>query len=92
LFSYQLGSELLNYGALLAFMGVNVSSVVRGWRTGKFAQWFPMLISTAGFITCLFIWTHLGMLARIAGTVWAVIGIALWLVRRRQIHLPDAVA
>lgn len=91
-FSYQLGTELLNYGALLAFMGVNVSSVVLGWRTGKFAQWFPMLISTAGFLTCLFIWVNLGHLARIAGTAWALIGIALWIVRRRQIHLPDAVA
>ena len=32
LFSYQLGTELLNYGALLAFMAVNISSAVLGWR------------------------------------------------------------
>jgi len=91
-FSYQLGTELLNYGALLAFMGVNVASVVLGWRTGKLANWFPMLISAAGFLTCLFIWTNLGPLARIAGTAWALLGILLWIVRRRQIHLPDAAA
>jgi putrescine importer len=91
-FSYQLGTELLNYGALLAFMGVNVASVVLGWRTGKFAHWFPMLISAAGFLTCLFIWTNLGPMARIAGTAWALLGIVLWIVRRRQIHLPDATA
>lgn len=90
-FSYQLGTELLNYGALLAFMGVNVSSVVRGWRTGRWADWFPMLISGAGFLTCLFIWTNLGPLARIAGSAWALVGVVLWIVRRRQIHLPDAV-
>lgn len=91
-FSYQLGTELLNYGALLAFMGVNVASVVLGWRTGKYAQWLPMLISTLGFLTCLFIWTNLGPVARIAGTIWAAAGIALWIVRRRKIHLPDAAA
>ncbi|HVW77103.1 MAG TPA: APC family permease [Alloacidobacterium sp.] len=91
-FSYQLGTELLNYGALLAFMGVNVASVVLGWRTGKYAQWFPILISTLGFLTCLFIWTNLGPVARIAGTIWAAAGIALWIVRRRKIHLPDAAA
>jgi putrescine importer len=91
-FSYQLGTELLNYGALLAFMGVNVASVVLGWRTGRFTQWFSMLISAAGFLTCLFIWTNLGPLARIAGTAWAVLGILLWIVRRRQIHLPDTTA
>jgi putrescine importer len=88
--SYQLGTELLNYGALLAFMGVNVASVALGWRSGKWAHWIPMLISTAGFLTCLFIWTNLGPLARIVGTAWALVGIVLWVVRRRQIHLPDA--
>jgi amino acid transporter len=91
-FSYQLGTELLNYGALLAFMGVNVASVVLGWRTGKYAEWFPMLMSAAGFLTCLFIWMNLGPMARIVGTAWAVIGIALWVIRRRRIHLPDAAA
>ena len=91
-FSYQLGTELLNYGALLAFMGVNVASVVLGWRTGKSAQWLPIIISAAGFLTCLFIWTNLGPIARIAGTAWAVMGIVLWILRRRKIHLPDATA
>src|SRR5580704_3399368 len=90
IFSYQLGTELLNYGALLAFMGVNVASMLLGWRTGRFTQWFSMLISAAGFLTCLFIWTNLGPLARIAGTSWALLGVVLWIVRRRQIHLPGA--
>jgi hypothetical protein len=31
-------------------------------------------------------------MARIAGTVWAMIGIVLWIARRKQIHLPDAAA
>lgn len=89
-FSYQLGTELLNYGALLAFMGVNVSSVVLGWRSGKFVQWFPMLLSTAGFLTCLYTWTNLGPIARVAGTLWAATGVLLWIVRRRRVHLPGA--
>jgi amino acid transporter len=87
-FSYQLGTELLNYGALLAFMGVNISSMVRGWRHGRYSQWLPMLLSFGGFVTCLFLWINLGTLARIAGTGWAFIGILLWIVRRRYTHLP----
>jgi amino acid transporter len=87
-FSYQLGTELLNYGALLAFMGVNISSMVRGWRHGRYSQWLPMLLSFGGFVTCLFLWINLGTLARIAGTGWALIGILLWIVRRRYTHLP----
>lgn len=91
-FSYQLGTEMLNYGALLAFMGVNVASVALAWRSGRFMHWAPMLISTAGFLTCLFIWTNLGSVARIAGTAWALVGVTLWIVRRRRIHLPEGVA
>ncbi len=87
-FSYQLGTELLNYGALLAFMGVNVSSMVLGWRQGKFGQWLPMLISLAGFGTCFFIWLNLGNVARIVGTLWAFVGIVFWIVRRKQTVLP----
>jgi putrescine importer len=83
-FSYQLGAELLNYGALLAFMGVNVSSAVLGWRQGRSAQWFPILLSLLGFAVCLFLWMKLGSLAQIVGTVWAVLGVALWLMYGRR--------
>lgn len=88
IFSYQLGTELLNYGALLAFMGVNLASIVRGWRQGRFAQLFPMLLSLCGLITCFFLWINLGVLARIVGTTWAAVGILLWLIRRRYTMLP----
>ena len=84
LFSYQLGTELLNYGALLAFMGVNVASAVLGWRSGRFTQWSPILLSMIGFVVCLFIWMNLGPLARIVGTAWALLGVGLWLFYGRR--------
>ncbi len=87
-FSYQLGTELLNYGALLAFVGVNLSSMIRGWRQGRFAQWAPMLIALGGMITCGLLWWSLGPLAKMAGTGWAMLGIVLWIVRRRLTVLP----
>jgi amino acid transporter len=88
IFSYQLGAEMLNYGALVAFMAVNVSSAVLGWRQGRGSQWFPILLSLLGFAVCFFIWMNLGSLPRIAGTVWAVLGIALWLMygHRAKMH------
>lgn len=88
LFSYQLGTELLNYGALLAFMGVNLAAIVRGWRHGRFAQFFPMLLSLGGLITCFFLWINLGLLARVVGTSWALAGILVWITRRRMTVLP----
>lgn len=88
IFSYQLGTELLNYGALLAFMGVNLASIIRGWRQGRFAQLFPMLLSLGGLATCFFLWINLGTLARIVGTTWALAGILFWVARRRYTMLP----
>jgi putrescine importer len=82
--SYQLGTELLNYGALLAFMGVNVASIVLGWRRGWTSEWFSMLLSAAGFAVCCFIWFHLSGVARLAGTVWALVGVSAWLLQRRR--------
>jgi amino acid transporter len=91
-FSYQLGTELLNYGALLAFMGVNLASMLRGWRHGRMREWLPMLLSLGGMVTCLFLWINLGPLARIAGTAWAAAGIVLWFLRRRYTVLPGEAA
>jgi putrescine importer len=87
-FSYELGTELLNYGALIAFMGVNVASFLRGWRNGFRSQWFPIVLSLGGFITCLILWINLGTLARVVGTIWACAGVLLWIVRRRFTVLP----
>lgn len=86
--SYDLGAELLNYGALLAFMGVNLSSMVRGWRHGRWSQWIPMLLSLGGFLTCAVLWWNLGPLAKSVGTAWAFAGILLWVARRRFTVLP----
>jgi putrescine importer len=84
--SYQLGTELLNYGALLAFMGVNVASAVLAWRSGRGKQWVPIVLSLLGFVVCFFLWLNLGTMARIAGSIWAALGIVLWLIRRRQMN------
>jgi acyl-CoA synthetase (AMP-forming)/AMP-acid ligase II len=77
---------------LLAFMGVNLSSILRGWRHGRWTQWMPMLMSLAGMGTCLVLWINLGPLARMAGTAWALVGVLLWIARRRYTVLPEEAA
>jgi H+/Cl- antiporter ClcA len=75
------------FGALLAFMGVKIASLLRGWRHGRWAQWFPMLLSL-GFVTCALLWWNLDPEAKIVGTAWTCAGILLWLVRRQFTVLP----
>jgi len=84
--SYELGTELLNYGALLAFMGVNIASAVLAWRSKSSGRWLPIVLSVLGFVVCFFLWLNLGPTARWAGTAWAIVGIALWLLRRGQMR------
>ena len=61
----------------------------QAWKEGRFRLWFPVLLGISGFVTCLFLWLNLGLLARIVGTIWACLGILLWLLRRKYTRLPD---
>jgi putrescine importer len=83
MFSYSLGADLLNFGALLAFMGVNLSSAFRAWRD-KENRMLPLLSSSIGFATCTLLWWNLDPKAKIVGSVWACAGVLLWLVRRNH--------
>jgi putrescine importer len=93
--SYELGTELLNYGALLAFMGVNLASARYGWRTRHTGrQWLPIVLALLGCAVCFALWLSLSEIARITGTIWAALGIALYLMRRERTRrglarLPD---
>ena len=76
IFSYGLGAEMLNFGALIAFMGVNLAAFLRYFVRGEkktAANFFPPL---AGFVICLWLWLNLSTPAKIAGAVWMAVGIA----------------
>lgn len=87
MFSFSLGADLLNFGALLAFMGVNLSSAVRAWRQTE-NRIVPFFTSTVGFLTCTVLWWNLDPKAKIVGSVWACLGLLLWVVRRNH-QRPD---
>jgi amino acid transporter len=74
--SYGLGAELLNFGALIAFMGVNLAAFVRYYlreTDKKLINLFPPL---AGFLICALLWINLSRLAMMAGAIWLAVGIA----------------
>ena len=91
IFSYGLGAEMLNFGALIAFMGVNLAAFVRYYiREGdkKFTNLVPPL---AGFVICLLLWLNLSWPAKIAGAIWMAVGIAFgaWKTRGFRGDLVD---
>lgn len=81
--SYGLGAELLNFGAFIAFMGVNASAFVHYCVRRKHWSWGDWVPPVIGFVVCFYIWLSLSMPAKIAGTTWLLIGLAYGAVRGR---------
>lgn len=74
--SYDQGAEMLNFGALIAFMGVNVASFVHYFVRAEKKRWKYLASPLLGFFICLFIWSHLGHSAMVVGSIWIIVGIA----------------
>ncbi len=76
MFSYGLGAEMLNFGALLAFMGVNAAAIVHYYVRQNERTLLNLLPPLAGFLICLALWLSLSRPAKIAGIIWMAAGIA----------------
>jgi len=74
--SYQLGAELLNFGALIAFMGVNAAAFTHYFLRHEERTWSNFIMPVLGFSICFVIWLNLGWQAKVAGAVWLLLGIA----------------
>ncbi len=73
--SYSLGAELLNFGALIAFMGVNASCWVRYFLRAERKTFWGLVSPVLGFGVCLYLWLSLGTLAKLAGLGWLSAGV-----------------
>lgn len=81
--TFERAAELLNFGALLAFMGVNAASFVRYFLRERRRDISNFLVPILGFIVCLLLWLNLSWPAKIAGTIWMAVGIAYGAYRTR---------
>ena len=73
--SYQLGAELLNFGAFIAFMGVNAAAFTHYFVRRKERTLANFLMPLLGFFVCLIIWWNLRWQAKTAGVIWLSLGI-----------------
>jgi len=74
--SFERAAELLNFGALLAFMGVNAASFTRYVLREKKRDASHLIVPICGFFVCLLLWLNLSHPAKIAGAIWMGLGIA----------------
>ena len=79
LLSFQLAAEAINFGALIGFMGVNLSVIVyyfvkRGERDGRALASY-LLMPAAGFAVCLYVFLNLSDVAKTIGVIWCAVGV-----------------
>lgn len=87
LIAYDQAAELLNFGAFLAFMGVNLATIQQCYfvgRPGHRRRWLTDLaLPLFGFLFCLWIWWGLQPVAKIVGGIWFAIGLTYAAVKTR---------
>jgi len=90
--NYQETARLVNFGAFLAFMGVNIASMSEyffksGDRSGKsFLK--NLLPPSIGFVVSLIIWLNLPLKTFIIGGSWLATGIIYLAIRTRGFRDP----
>ena len=81
--AYEIGAQALNFGAFIAFMGVNAAAFVHYWLHGKVRTISGFLVPVLGFLICGFIWLNLSRPALILGAAWMIAGIAYGAIRTK---------
>ncbi|MGA2078689.1 MAG: APC family permease [Terriglobia bacterium] len=85
--SYERAAELLNFGAFLAFMGVNLTCIQQFClrpQVGRRRKLLTdLLVPGLGFVFCFGIWWSLPRPAKWAGGIWFVAGFVYAAIRTR---------
>jgi amino acid transporter len=72
---YDMGAQLLNFGALVGFMGVNLSALVHYWVRGRDRRVRHLVPPILGFLICLYLWSNLSGKALWIGFAWLCAGV-----------------
>jgi amino acid transporter len=92
--SYELTAEILNFGAFLGFIGVNLATVWQFYvigQPGRKKNFFTdALVPGLGFLFCLVIWWGLATPAKIAGGIWFAVGLIHSAIRTRGFRIRPA--
>ena len=92
--NYEQAADLINFGAFLAFMGVNLATMKSYYfsKTTIAKRHFvsDALVPFAGFLFCFAIWMSLPKSAKVVGGLWLAGGIAYDAIKTRGFRLTPA--
>ena len=86
--NYEQGAELLNFGALLAFMGVNLAAFFRFYWRNPSRTLLDAALPLAGFLVCSAILWNLSDWVKLAGAAWVAGGLGYVFWRTRGFSRP----
>ena len=86
--TYGRGIELLNFGALIAFIGVNAAAFVRYFVRAEDKKLSNFLPPVLGALICFGLWLSLSRPAMIVGSIWMISGIAFGVWKTRGFREP----
>lgn len=85
--AFEHAGQLLNFGAFLAFMGVNLAALRHFGLRRRHASLLRLAGDAAvpliGFLFCAGIWWNLNAVAKTAGGVWLLCGAVCMLIKAR---------
>jgi putrescine importer len=82
--SFALAAEMMNFGALIAFMGVNAAAFLRYFVRASRKTLWNFIPPVLGFLICLALWWNLGKAAKELGSLWMLAGIVYCVWRTRS--------
>lgn len=82
LLTYESGAELLNFGAFIAFMGVNAAALIHYKFRSQEKVILPAIIPLCGLLISGFIWLHLSRGSQLLGVAWIAIGLIIYVLMR----------
>jgi putrescine importer len=93
--AFERAGELLNFGAFMAFMGVNLSVfwhfalLRKGHQRRVFAD---IVLPLIGFVFCASIWWNLNGLAKVVGGIWFLAGFVYLAIATKGFrHMPKMI-
>ena len=86
--SLDVGSTMINFGALLGFTMVNVSVFAHYWvrekNRGPAAVIKFIILPLCGVCVCMYLWANLGFWALVIGFMWLAIGVVVLVINKKK--------